>query len=907
LRFVSISIGRFGTLREREFPDLPTGVVLVLGQNESGKSTLFTFLETILYGFEPADRDLHPYTPWEADRIEGSAGLRMDSSRDVTILRRLLSQPQGRAVHGEEEEDLRNRPLPAVQFLSRRLFRSVYALTMEELHFFDEASWEKVQDGLLGSLGADFLRPVGEVAAELNKEASSLWRSDRKGKPKARLISDRLKELIHDRREASLRDEAIRTMSRRVAEIEEALAAHRDEKTRLRALLYRAERLGPVRAKLRQIEALEKEAGDEGSIAGLPEAPRERIEGLSNQRRDLGEQLRVLEERADALSEVGRTYTDEQKAVLAMADEIGRATEDGARIRADEERIGEIEKRIERYRGRISERARGFLSEPWSEKLAASIRSTSRSALGAHIDRFQDLQVRCRTARERLAAFEGILTQVPGERTLSALTMVLLASGLGLVVAWLIARELTYLVVGLVATFMGAVGLWSWLSTRRDRSRQMEIQEQKVRQSRTILEQAEEQREQVEREIADLLGHLPVIPERLDPPHPELAQDLAALQEILERIEEIEVERQEKEERSVRHRAAILRICEAVGVAEDEDVQALVAALAHSLDEAREQSRRVGEAAEEINRIGPEIDAVKGRMEAVEEEIAELETDLSSLGDGDLDAGIAALDARRRAGHLAREIRTDLERAYPDLDSLREEIGRAEEAEEAWIFSDEEIIRARERVDQAAEAITEMEKEAAGLRSEITHLSGEITLDQIDGEREALEEELQRVSAHRDRLELLASILRRADQQFRETHQPDVLKRAGSYLARITGGRYERLACEQGREGPRLEVFQGGDSFPRQADHPLSSGTLDQIHLALRLALVDHLDEGRERLPLFLDEVLVRWDEERLTAAVDLVRDLASRRQVFLFTCHPWLAERLAESLETRIIEIPAA
>jgi len=265
------------------------------------------------------------------------------------------------------------------------------------------------------------------------------------------------------------------------------------------------------------------------------------------------------------------------------------------------------------------------------------------------------------------------------------------------------------------------------------------------------------------------------------------------------------------------------------------------------------------------------------------------------------------LETRRRARRQAGEIRADQEREYPDLDSLREEIALAEEAHEPWTFSDEELVRARERLDQITEEIKELEKEAVGLRSEVDHLSGMVTLDQIDGEREGLTEELEEVSVRRDRLELLASVLRHADQKFRAAHQPDVLRRAGSYLARITGGRYERLACEQGREGPRLEIFRAGDPFPRPAEAPLSSGTLDQIHLALRLALADHLDDGRERMPLFLDEVLVRWDEGRMAAAIDLVRDLASRRQVFLFTCHPWIAGRLAESLGTRIIEMPDA
>jgi len=778
---------------------------------------------------------------------------------------------------------------------------------MSDLRFFDESSWERVQDGLLGALGADFLCPVGDVAGELQREASSLWRPDRRGGPKARLIAENLRALARERREALDRDVKIREKSTRMAAIEEELAGSREEGIRLRTLRHRAERLGPVRAALLKIEALEEEAGEERETAGLPGSPGERLEALRDQLRDLGERQSALENRMEGLSKEAGALSEEDRLVLEREAEINRAVEGSTRVRVDRERIEEIERQIERHRGRLRERAGDLLIEPWSDSLAAPVRSLSRTVLSAHIDKFQDLHAHCRAEKGRLAALEGGVPRAPGEVSLIALTAVLLAAGISLLAAGLILSERVYWVVGLVGALMGGVVLWSWLATRRDRRRQKEEHALKVGRAGAILEQAEKEMKEEAGQIAGLLESIPVAPVKLERPHPDLLQDLATLQDVVERLEELEEGRSDLEARSARRRAAIVVACEAAGVGGGEEAQVGAAALAARLDEARERSRRADEGAREIERIGPELEAVKERRDAVEQEIDHLKAALSKLGSGDPGSGIGVLETRRRARRQAGEIRADLEREYPDLDSLREEIALAEEAHEPWTFSDEELVRARERLDQITEEIKELEKEAVGLRSEVDHLSGMVTLDQIDGEREGLTEELEEVSVRRDRLELLASVLRHADQKFRAAHQPDVLRRAGSYLARITGGRYERLACEQGREGPRLEIFRAGDPFPRPAEAPLSSGTLDQIHLALRLALADHLDDGRERMPLFLDEVLVRWDEGRMAAAIDLVRDLASRRQVFLFTCHPWIAGRLAESLGTRIIEMPDA
>jgi hypothetical protein len=104
----------------------------------------------------------------------------------------------------------------------------------------------------------------------------------------------------------------------------------------------------------------------------------------------------------------------------------------------------------------------------------------------------------------------------------------------------------------------------------------------------------------------------------------------------------------------------------------------------------------------------------------------------------------------------------------------------------------------------------------------------------------------------------------------------------------------------------RLVVFEAGASFSHLVKSPLSRGTLDQIYLALRLAIIDHLDADRERLPVFLDEVFVNWDAPRRHAAFEILGDMARERQLFVFTCHPFFAEETAEHLDAERIDLTA-
>ena len=61
-----------------------------------------------------------------------------------------------------------------------------------------------------------------------------------------------------------------------------------------------------------------------------------------------------------------------------------------------------------------------------------------------------------------------------------------------------------------------------------------------------------------------------------------------------------------------------------------------------------------------------------------------------------------------------------------------------------------------------------------------------------------------------------------------------------------------------------------------------SEGTIDQLYLALRLAVARELTPTA---PLVLDDALVRFDDARHAAAMDILRQESQDKQVILFTC----------------------
>src|SRR5690606_29330948 len=137
------------------------------------------------------------------------------------------------------------------------------------------------------------------------------------------------------------------------------------------------------------------------------------------------------------------------------------------------------------------------------------------------------------------------------------------------------------------------------------------------------------------------------------------------------------------------------------------------------------------------------------------------------------------------------------------------------------------------------------------------------TADAVESEILLAEETLAETMRARDRRWVLARLLREADRRFREEHQPDVLRAAGRHLSAITGGRYPRILVDENGTAGRFYLRDPGRSEPVRIAEPISTGTREQVYLALRLAIVDHLDRAGERLPLFMDEAFVNWDPAR--------------------------------------------
>lgn len=146
--------------------------------------------------------------------------------------------------------------------------------------------------------------------------------------------------------------------------------------------------------------------------------------------------------------------------------------------------------------------------------------------------------------------------------------------------------------------------------------------------------------------------------------------------------------------------------------------------------------------------------------------------------------------------------------------------------------------------------------------------------------QEALEEELARRTQEHQAIAAALEGLKAANAQLQERFSPELNRRAGEYLARLTGEKYTSLSLNRELEA---SAAGAGDVLPRRSLF-LSKGTVDQVYLAVRLAVYD-LCLGERRVPLVLDDALAAFDDGRMANALDLLLERAREDQVLFFTC----------------------
>lgn len=185
------------------------------------------------------------------------------------------------------------------------------------------------------------------------------------------------------------------------------------------------------------------------------------------------------------------------------------------------------------------------------------------------------------------------------------------------------------------------------------------------------------------------------------------------------------------------------------------------------------------------------------------------------------------------------------------------------------------------RIEEESAKLGELQRSQGAIDNEIFRLAGDDSMTSALQKKEKIEAELK--SALEEWLPLMYTeeLLTRAQTIYESGRQPQIMKMANEFLKDMTMGKYSLHMADNGKD-----IFIEDSTHAVKNEKIWSSGTGDQVFLAIRLAMALSFGEQIEPLPIVLDDIFVRFDEKRQRETLRFLMELGKKQQIFLFTCH---------------------
>jgi uncharacterized protein YhaN len=944
MRLSSFHIDGFGALNDFGLDEMAPGLVVLLGPNEAGKSTLFDFLAGVLFGF-PTRRD-NPrfHAPVRGGRHGGRVSFLDEAGGTWTVERYAGTQRSLRVRLPDGSEGDERSLTRALAGASSSLFRAVFAVGLDDLGQMDNLESDEVRELLF---------------------AASIFGQRHSATKAMKHLLDARDDLARPRRD----DAVANRLGRELEGVRSDLLAARHESAGYEQLQHQAERIdGEVRAirsgllelrnRERELQLLErcwhpyrKGNAARGELATLPEA------GLASALLERGPEVRSLAtghsghlERVEKLAELHLSAERLNESIEGALSSLGTGwTRERARsivapqlladtARATFARLGELRTDLASADAVLAQ-VEALLATSEAAQHAGDIvpggQVPTCSELEQRAEALDELKQRLaevehweleRLAEERDAKTDVPVTTTPERSTrlaaiaLAAAGVVVAGLGAALLGHGLLAIASVTVLLGIVLVVCGGLLLVA-LSRRSASSRAGKTAET------GDTGEAGEASRQAAAGRAALLDRGRA---RVDALAGTLGLDTPASRVDVERCAAA-LQRQRDERRKLDDRAAARSEAED-RVAGARDARELALGALGAEQQAHEAwCARHGLAAggehETLEAVAALID-IHGKLDAldrVSKATAEIEPSvrafarrcqelLDSIGaEGVANAASerAADDADALGAQVTRQLRrlddavaVEARRAELQRDAavaaaeLEDALGAGDDGNRLrrelatgsllkWATEREELQPSIEDLQRAEEAAVRQHQSTAEAMAQIAGSDRIAELEQREAE---LTVELDGVLHEYLVLGTARSLLQRTLARHERERQPAVIAKAAAHFQRVSGGRYVGLWADAGFDGKQAIRVVSTKGEPIDAAS-LSRGTIEQLYLCLRLGLADCFAERSVSLPVVLDDVLVNFDPERARAVATELAASARTHQIVFMTCHPHLAE----------------
>jgi uncharacterized protein YhaN len=217
---------------------------------------------------------------------------------------------------------------------------------------------------------------------------------------------------------------------------------------------------------------------------------------------------------------------------------------------------------------------------------------------------------------------------------------------------------------------------------------------------------------------------------------------------------------------------------------------------------------------------------------------------------------------------------------------------------------DGRVMRIGEEMEAFVEERSRLDQAIGSERGELARMDGTSRAAELAEESQRILGRLETEVEKYARLRVASAVLARAVERYREKHQGPILRRTNELFAHLTLGSFEGIRAEFNQEGTPILVGVRKQGKELVGVEGMSDGTTDQLHLALRLASLETYLENNEPMPFIVDDILIKFDNERAKAALQVLGELSKKTQVVFFTHHRHLVELVELSVDPSVLFI---
>lgn len=925
MKIRSLHIANFGKFSNQTFHFSDDDFQLVYGLNESGKSTLKAFIESVLFGFSKSKT----YQPKQGSFYGGSLTC-LDEELGVIHIERTSDQGGQAQVllpNGEVKDEAFLRTM--LKGTDRRLFQSIYSFDVFGLQNVQALNQDQMGEFLLFSslFGSD---AASKMDSRLLKQQEQLFKPNGR-KPELNQQLERLKELAGQLKQAKLAEGRYSEKKREQAELAEKIEQLQQEMNQAEIDIQQ------LTEHIRLYPMIESKVELKKELARYPKRVKQfrqetehELDKLESHLHPKKAQLTALKQKLDhlqtSLTQVQPQYDKdtllEMKRVMAEspdAEFVKKRIAEGKVERGSlKQKIEEAAAKLKFQRPMQLDQVDDSLDFEWELKEAVSqyVRLMDRKA--QLDDRFDHARHELEEAETALKGLkeqpvrQPVSDEVRGTRAKEKQTpfrtwlfpLMLMTDAVILIILFFLAESwVTLLFAGFsVFTFIAIYPLLKQTqlkqATNGSTSESFYVQaasaETLVRQKELLYERIirqyedwEQELEPVQQQVEEMkrqLGLSTELPFLVEAFHilKQLKANTAAYEALDREIEALTYQQSAYEQKV----AALSRLLQR----KEGSIQESISAFHEILkDEAKREKERQALHIS-IQHVEQQLTTLEGEIQYYEKQMDELFRQVEAESKEDYHV----------LSHQSKEYRDRLHH----LQQLNQELHRSGCMDEEEVIArkglrhlEEECAQAKKRLHDIEQNVTNMKQRLAERSVEIRQIEASGTVSDLTHQLAIEQEHAKHLVKKWAAIQLVRSVIREKLNEHKETRLPALLQTASRFIQPLTNERYESILFS-GEDDRLIVKRKDGRIFrPEQ----LSQATCEQVYLAIRFALALSHQQNCQ-LPFMMDDSFVHFDHVRLGRVQELMKELTRfETQLFYFTCHHHMKETVEEGQITSL------